>query len=180
MNNRLRFFKQRKRKIFDRNKKHFFFNKKLVYDLSTPFLNKSATELYPQKLKKKHVRNVICVRLYITNYVNNVIVSSAYSKSGNIICVITSKMFKNTSGRRKTHAMALYKKLGYVVALKTVLFSYGRQAIIVITKGTRLKRVKLLVQGLRYGGLYIMAFFFRSKKAHNGCRGKKVRENKEK
>lgn len=101
-------------------------------------------------------------------------ITTVDSLTGNVIASFSSKMFKLIEGKRQSFAVILFKKLGFIVGVKSLIKRvYDLQ--IVFQKRIKMNRFRALLKGLHKSGLKFRHFFTKRRIAHNGCRGKSRR-----
>jgi len=113
-------------------------------------------------------------RLYFKRTYNNMFLTTVSHKTGNVIASFSSKMFKAVDGKRQSFALILFKKLGFIVGLKTMMKRFFDVQLI-FQRRFKMHRFRVIMRGLRKSGLRFRKLRFLRRVAHNGCRGKSKR-----
>jgi len=100
--------------------------------------------------------------------------TSVSHKTGNVVASFSSKMFKAVDGKRQSFALILFKKLGFIVGLKTMIKRFF-DVQLVFHRRFKMHRFRVIIRGLRQSGLKFRRLKFLIRVAHNGCRGKSKR-----
>jgi len=151
-----------------------FFNHKLIYNLKTPFKLDSIL-LKKVYFRKKKLTLISLGKIFFYRTCNNMFVTIVTYKKGNVIASFSSKMFKSVEGRRQSFALILFKKLGFIVGVKSILKGVF-DVVFVINRRMRKRKFRPLLKGLKKSGLFFRAIFILSRLSHSyPMRGKSVR-----
>jgi len=142
--------------------RHIFYNPKIIYTLIKPI---------KKTYKKSYKRLFTSGYIYIRTSKNNMFLTSTRYRQSKVIASFSSKMFKDVEGRRKSFAMILAKKIGFVTGFKSVMNNVV-DVRLVYRIGMRMRRFKFLLHGLCSSGIKFRRLKPLRKNAHNGCRGK--------